>query len=268
MVNFTLLPLTDVDAEVLTIVLGQVPMVIRSEGYGSCRVFATGLRRVWAVQYLNSMGRSSSTRSRSATCRRLGARRARGLRGFRAAPGRDPGRVLRMNSRFEGSYMGDASKLDDDARLECGICWWVYDPVVGDDVAQVAPGTPFAQLPDTWRCPNCDAEKPKFMVIGSVMGATRELDAVTRLVNFYRHASINMKGLPIYNPTLAVEAIGFREHDGAPGRRDRDAVVHEPDGAGRAARTTSTWRRGRDGAARVPDRAVRLRASTRRATMA
>jgi hydrogenase-1 operon protein HyaF len=55
-VNFTLLPLTDIDAEVLTVVLGQVPMVIRSEGYGSCRVFATGLRRVWAVQYLNSMG--------------------------------------------------------------------------------------------------------------------------------------------------------------------------------------------------------------------
>jgi hydrogenase-1 operon protein HyaF len=54
-VNFTLLPLTDVDADVLTTVLGQVPMVIRSEGYGSCRVFATGLRRVWAVQYLNSM---------------------------------------------------------------------------------------------------------------------------------------------------------------------------------------------------------------------
>ncbi len=54
-VNFTLLPLTDVDADVLTTVLGQVPMVIRSEGYGSCRVFATGLRHVWAVQYLNSM---------------------------------------------------------------------------------------------------------------------------------------------------------------------------------------------------------------------
>jgi hydrogenase-1 operon protein HyaF len=54
-VNFTLLPLTDVDADVLTAVLGQVPMVIRSEGYGSCRVFATGLKRVWAVQYLNSM---------------------------------------------------------------------------------------------------------------------------------------------------------------------------------------------------------------------
>jgi hydrogenase-1 operon protein HyaF len=55
-VNFTLLPLTDVDAEVLTQVLGQIPLVIRSGGYGSSRVFATGLRHVWAVQYVNGMG--------------------------------------------------------------------------------------------------------------------------------------------------------------------------------------------------------------------
>lgn len=55
-INFTLLPLTEVDADVLTSVLGQVPLVIRSGGYGSSRVFATGLRNVWAVQYVNGMG--------------------------------------------------------------------------------------------------------------------------------------------------------------------------------------------------------------------
>ena len=55
-INFTLLPLTEVDAEVLTQVLGQVPLYIRSGGYGSSRVFATGLRHVWAVQYVNGMG--------------------------------------------------------------------------------------------------------------------------------------------------------------------------------------------------------------------
>ena len=55
-INFTLLPLTDVDAEVLTSVLGQIPLMIRSGGYGSSRVFATGLRHVWAVQYVNGMG--------------------------------------------------------------------------------------------------------------------------------------------------------------------------------------------------------------------
>lgn len=56
-INFTLLPITEVDAEVLTSVLGQIPLVIRSGGYGSCRIFATGLKHVWAVQYLNSMSK-------------------------------------------------------------------------------------------------------------------------------------------------------------------------------------------------------------------
>jgi hydrogenase-1 operon protein HyaF len=56
-VNFTLLPLTEADAEVLTATVGQIPLLIRSEGYGSCRIFATQLRHVWAVQYLNSMGK-------------------------------------------------------------------------------------------------------------------------------------------------------------------------------------------------------------------
>ena len=55
-INFTLLPLTDVDAEVLTTILGQIPLVIRSGGYGSSRVFGMGLRNVWAVQYTNGMG--------------------------------------------------------------------------------------------------------------------------------------------------------------------------------------------------------------------
>jgi hydrogenase-1 operon protein HyaF len=55
-INFTLLPITEVDTQVLTSVLGQIPLVIRSGGYGSSRVFATGLRHVWAVQYINSMG--------------------------------------------------------------------------------------------------------------------------------------------------------------------------------------------------------------------
>lgn len=120
-----------------------------------------------------------------------------------------------MSAAFEGSYGGDATRIDDDARLECGVCWHVYDPAVGDDVAQIPPGTPFAKLPDGWRCPNCDAEKPRFMVIGSAMTASRDPDgAVDRLVDAYRRASIDMKGLPIYNPALIVEALGFREHGG------------------------------------------------------
>jgi hydrogenase-1 operon protein HyaF len=55
-VNFTLLPLSEVDAALITGVLGQAPIVLESEGYGRTRVMATSLRHVWAVQYLNAMG--------------------------------------------------------------------------------------------------------------------------------------------------------------------------------------------------------------------
>lgn len=72
-----------------------------------------------------------------------------------------------MESRtiFEGSYLGDPERIADDARLECGICWWVYDPVLGDEAGGVAAGTPFSRLPGHWRCPVCDGLSEKFMVV-------------------------------------------------------------------------------------------------------
>ena len=56
-------------------------------------------------------------------------------------------------------------RIDDDSRLECTICWYVYNPAEGDNVAQIEPGTPFSALPDHWRCPNCDADKGKFLPV-------------------------------------------------------------------------------------------------------
>ena len=50
-------------------------------------------------------------------------------------------------------------------RLECGICWTVYDPSAGDEVWQISPGTSFADLPPHWTCPNCSAEKTSFLVL-------------------------------------------------------------------------------------------------------
>jgi [NiFe] hydrogenase assembly HybE family chaperone len=117
-----------------------------------------------------------------------------------------------MNQPFEGSYMGDGSRIADDTRLECGVCWWVYDPALGDEERQIPPGTPFRLLPDTWDCPNCATDKAKFMVIDSA--SISDVGAVQNLANAYRRAALKVKGLPIYNPTLAIEAVGFREHDG------------------------------------------------------
>lgn len=66
---------------------------------------------------------------------------------------------------FEGSYLGDRTRLDPRTRLECKICWWVYDPAVGDAQWQVDPGTAFADLPAHWSCPQCEGAAEQFMVI-------------------------------------------------------------------------------------------------------
>jgi rubredoxin len=39
----------------------------------------------------------------------------------------------------------------------------VYDPGEGDEIAQIPPGTPFAELPAHWRCPQCDAGREMFL---------------------------------------------------------------------------------------------------------
>jgi rubredoxin len=59
--------------------------------------------------------------------------------------------------------LGEGQELDDAAKMECGICWHVYDPAEGDSVWQIPAGTPFSALPDDWRCPNCDAAPAKYM---------------------------------------------------------------------------------------------------------
>lgn len=68
-----------------------------------------------------------------------------------------------MNDRTEQSRSDE--RLGNRTRLECRICWYVYDPAEGDAVNQIEPGTPFAALPEHWRCPQCDAEKSMFLVL-------------------------------------------------------------------------------------------------------
>ena len=58
-------------------------------------------------------------------------------------------------SAFEN--FGKRETVTDQDKMECGICWHVYDPAEGDPHWNVPAGTPFAQLPEHWRCPTCDA---------------------------------------------------------------------------------------------------------------
>lgn len=68
-------------------------------------------------------------------------------------------------SFFAGSYGGDVSSVAPAARLECRICWHVYNPEAGDESRQIPAGTPFAELPADWSCPVCSGDRSGFMVI-------------------------------------------------------------------------------------------------------
>lgn len=49
-------------------------------------------------------------------------------------------------------------------RWVCSVCGYVYDPSQGDPDNGVPPGTRFEDIPDSWTCPVCGAEKSKFEI--------------------------------------------------------------------------------------------------------
>jgi flavin reductase (DIM6/NTAB) family NADH-FMN oxidoreductase RutF/rubredoxin len=47
-------------------------------------------------------------------------------------------------------------------KYKCQVCGWIYDPSLGDPDGNIAPGTPFEKIPDSWVCPVCGASKDMF----------------------------------------------------------------------------------------------------------
>lgn len=50
----------------------------------------------------------------------------------------------------------------DSPQYQCMICGYIYDPAQGDPANNIPPGTPFAEVPDSWCCPVCGAPKDAF----------------------------------------------------------------------------------------------------------
>jgi len=44
----------------------------------------------------------------------------------------------------------------------CLNCGWMYDPKRGDPLGGIAPGTPWEDIPEDWKCPDCGAQKDQF----------------------------------------------------------------------------------------------------------
>ena len=123
-------------------------------------------------------------------------------------------------TRFEGSFLGAADKISPAAIMECKICWTPYDPAEGDEFRQIEAGTAFVDLPEDWSCPNCGAPAEQFMVLedpgSDQLAEAAAISEITgRLVADFTdvwHAT--MRGLPIVNTALRVEAVGFHRQEG------------------------------------------------------
>ena len=72
----------------------------------------------------------------------------------KTADGRD---ILRLLDEAARQRSLEAS------RMQCRVCWHVYDPAEGCPEWNVPPGTPFAELPEDFTCPDCGQPKSSFL---------------------------------------------------------------------------------------------------------
>jgi len=90
-------------------------------------------------------------------------------------------------------------------RGECTVCGYIYEPVDGDKPRGIPLGTPFSDLPKSWKCPNCNNSLERFKPIGPRSGT---------LAGFEENASYGL-GVNTLNPQVknllifGVIALGF-----------------------------------------------------------
>lgn len=52
-------------------------------------------------------------------------------------------------------------------KMQCSVCQWIYDPALGEPLQDVAPGTPWSDVPDNFLCPECSLGKDVFDVLAT-----------------------------------------------------------------------------------------------------
>ncbi|WP_428420865.1 rubredoxin [Methylibium sp.] len=50
-------------------------------------------------------------------------------------------------------------------KWRCVLCGFIYDEAVGLPDEGIAPGTAWADVPDSWSCPDCGAGKDEFEMV-------------------------------------------------------------------------------------------------------
>ena len=57
------------------------------------------------------------------------------------------------------------TKMSEYKQYMCVICGYVYDEATGWPDDNIASGTKWADIPEDWKCPDCDATKADFEMI-------------------------------------------------------------------------------------------------------
>lgn len=50
-------------------------------------------------------------------------------------------------------------------KYKCKLCGYIYNPEEGEPKSNIAPGTPFEEIPNNWKCPSCGLPKSKFIEV-------------------------------------------------------------------------------------------------------
>ncbi len=111
--------------------------------------------------------------------------------------------------------VGAFSELPKHSKLECGVCWHIYDPEKGDPVWQIPPNTAFVDLPDHWCCPQCDGPKTQFIALAPERDVAHWQQRVNDFEQATRKAAKALEQEPIFNGQLTVEVVGFRPFENA-----------------------------------------------------
>jgi rubredoxin len=124
------------------------------------------------------------------------------------------------------------AKANDMYLCQVHNCGYVYDPDRGDPKRNIAPGTAFADLPDSWKCPICGAHKHMFKPLagpGSVFFENlRKYGGMSSLSDQEIEERINTGQAEVASPT----AQSYQQAQGAPAdvniSKDVDHQAKEP----------------------------------------
>ena len=76
-----------------------------------------------------------------------------------------PGAITLHTGFSTGYFFEEVSRMSEHKEYMCVVCGFVYNEAAGLPEEGFAPGTRWADIPDSWVCPECGAAKDDFEMV-------------------------------------------------------------------------------------------------------